>query len=449
MSLMIGVSGIRGLINETLTPELALRAGEAYGTFLGGGRLVLGRDSRPSGELFMDALEAGLLATGCEVTRVGIAMTPTVGHAIRTGGFDGGAIITASHNPAQWNGIKFLDERGVAPDPNKAGRIRELLQAANPTRITSGFQPVTRDRDAGRRHMQAVLDAIEVDLAPLRGAKIVLDSVNGAGCEFGRQFLESVGCEVIHLNGTPDGNFAHTPEPIAENLTDLCAAVRKHSAAAGFAQDPDADRLAIVDGDGTFIGEEYTLALSVASVLARRPGPVAANLSTSRLIDAIAARYHVPVIRTAVGEANVATGMLEHNAVLGGEGNGGVIDPRISWVRDSLSAMSFVLQAMAATGHPISALVDDLPRYAMIKEKFECPRERIDAATGKVAEAFASEKLSTVDGTRVDFDAGWVHVRASNTEPIIRIMAEAEDEPTARDLIDRVKAASGLDSAGS
>lgn len=445
MALMIGVSGIRGLIGETLTPHAALEFAQSYGTMLGGGRVALARDTRPSGEMFACAAAAGLIAAGCEVTDLGVAMTPTVGHAIRTGGYAGGVVITASHNPAQWNGLKFLDERGVAPDPERAQRIAQTWRDKRWTTRRDGFAPLRRDAQAGRRHADAVRAAVEVDLAGLRGTRVVLDSVNGAGCLISPEFLRELGCQVVQLNGEPTGRFAHTPEPIAENLGDLCHAVRAHQAAVGFAQDPDADRLAIVDEQGRYIGEEYTLALSVWSVLSRRVGPVAANLSTSRMIDDVAARYGCEVVRSAVGEANVAAAMAQHGCVIGGEGNGGVIDPRICWVRDSLSAMSLVLQLMAARGQTISQLVADLPGYAMVKQKIECPsREAIDAAAQRVAQAFAGERLSTVDGTRVDFAQGWVHVRASNTEPIMRVMAEAADEPTAAGLIERVRKAAGL-----
>lgn len=444
MALMVGVSGIRGLVGETLTPQVALEFCQAYGTLLGGGKVVIGRDTRPSGEMFAAAAAAGLLAAGCDVTQLGVVMTPTVGRAILDGAYRGGVIITASHNPPAWNGLKFLDERGLAPDPQRAVRIASLWGEKKFELKKAGFAPVRTDSLAGRRHVEAVIHAVEVDLAPLRGMRVVLDSVNGAGAIDSPSLLAALGCSVMHMNGEPSGHFAHTPEPTAENLTSLCAMVRDTKAAVGFAQDPDADRLALVDENGGYIGEEYTLALAVWATLLRRKGPVAANLSTSRLIDVVAERLGGTVIRTAVGEANVASAMREHQCVIGGEGNGGVIDPRICWVRDSLSAMSLTLQLMAATGKSLSQLVAQLPRLAMVKLKQEAPRERIDAATEAVARAFGGERVNRSDGTRVDFPEGWVHVRASNTEPIVRIMAEAEDESVAMDLAQRAKAAAGL-----
>ena len=444
MALMVGVSGIRGIIGETLTPQVVAEFAEAYGTCLDRGRVVLGRDTRPSGEMFTSAAEAGLTATGCAVTQLGIVMTPTIGRAITDGGYAGGVMITASHNPSQWNGLKFLSDQGLAQSPQRAREIAVIREQRRFKFEKESFTPVARDDQAGPRHVEAVLAAVEVPLEPLRGLRVVLDSVNGAGCLDSPALLARLGCEVVHLNGEPTGVFAHTPEPIAENLTGLCEAVRQTGCSIGFAQDPDADRLAIVDEAGNYIGEEYTLALATRSVLSRRPGPVATNLSTSRLVDAVAQQYGVEVLRTPVGEVNVALGVLEHRCVLGGEGNGGVIDPRITLVRDSLSAMSLVLQLMAATGKRISELVAELPRYVMIKQKFECPRERIDAATTAVADAFSSESVNRADGTRVDFERGWVHLRASNTEPIVRIIAEAQDESTASGLVARVRAAAGL-----
>jgi phosphomannomutase len=303
---------------------------------------------------------------------------------------------------------------------------------------------VTDDPAAGERHVAAVLGAQEVNVSALKGFRVVLDSVNGAGCRDTPRLLAALGCEVIHLHGAPTGEFAHRPEPIRENLGDLCAAVHRERAAIGFAQDPDADRLAIVDERGAYIGEEYTLALAVWSVLSRRPGAVAANLSTSRMVDDLAAKYGVRVLRTPVGEAHVARAMRANGCVIGGEGNGGVIDPRICWVRDSLSAVTLVLQLLAATGKSISELVAELPAYAMVKEKFEAPRERIEAAVKAVTATFAELKPHTTDGVRIDFPEGWVHLRASNTEPIMRVFAEAPTAARAAALVKQVRVAAGL-----
>ena len=443
MSLMVSISGVRGIVGQTLTPAIVLEFGQAYGDALGGGRVVLARDSRPSGPLFEAAAAAGLMAAGCHVTRLGLVMTPTVGRAIRDGHYAGGLIITASHNPTEWNGVKFLDELGVAPDPAHLRRITDF-RAAGGQHLPAQFGTETVDPQAGQRHVAAVLAARDVDLGALQGVRVVLDSINGAGGLHTPALLQSLGCEVIHINAEPNGQFAHRPEPLRENLGDLCAAVRQAHAGIGFAQDPDADRLAIVDEHGQYIGEEYTLALATQFVLARRPGPVAANLSTSRLVDDVAARFGVRVIRTPVGESHVARAMLANECVIGGEGNGGVIDPRICYVRDSLTAMSLVLQLLAATGKPVSQLVAELPRYTSVKQKYELPRDRIEAAVEAVTRSFADRQPNTADGVRVDFPEGWVHVRASNTEPILRIIAEAASDAQAAALVARVRAAADV-----
>lgn len=444
MALMVGVSGIRGLVGDTLTPTLVVEFAQAFATAMGGAKFILARDTRPSGEMYASAVATGLMSCGAQVTDLGIAMTPTAAHAIRSGGFDGGVVITASHNPPQWNGLKFLDENGLGPDPARVAGLSDIRGRAAYRLEKSTFHPLHSDSDAGRRHVAAVLSAVEVDLTPLRGMRVVLDSVNGAGGVVTPVLFETLGCELTHINALPDGQFAHPPEPVEENLGQLGEAVRNARAQVGFAQDPDADRLVVLDENGRYIGEEYTLALAVWSVLSRRPGDVAANLSTSRMIDDLAARFGCRVVRTPVGESHVARAILSRGCVIGGEGNGGVIDPRISPVRDSLSGISQVLQLLAATGRPLSRLVAELPRYVMIKQKYEAPRERIDAAVAAIRNASEGGRVDASDGVRVDFAEGWVHVRPSNTEPIVRLIAEAENAGTAERLLARVRSAGGL-----
>lgn len=442
MSLMLGVSGIRGIVGLTLTPQVAAAAGCALATHVGGGRVVVGRDSRPTGDMVRQAAISGLLAGGCEVIDLGIVSTPAVGLMVRQLDAAGGMVITASHNPAQWNGIKFLTAQGSAPPADMAERLIDLVRSgsfalADYTRVGR----LSSDSSTNQRHLDAVLGTVNVDSIRAKRFRVLLDSVNGAGGPAGRQLLNSLGCDVTHINAEPTGQFAHAPEPIAENLTDLSTQTAAANCQVGFAQDPDADRLAIVDERGTYIGEEYTLALAARQVFATRPGPAAANLSTSRMIDDLAAQAGGAccVHRSAVGEANVVEVMRRHNCVIGGEGNGGVIDPRVVYIRDSLASMALALELMATESRPLSAIVGDLPRYAMVKQKFECDRERIAGILDAVKREFASAQISTIDGVRIDWPEGWVHVRGSNTEPIMRIIAEAEDETTASELITRVR----------
>ena len=448
---MIGVSGMRGTVGGTLTPAVVTRMASAFAAWLGRGggapangthyRVVFGRDSRPSGYWVRDAAAAALIASGVEVIDLDVVTTPGVAMMVKHLGADGAMIATASHNPIMWNGLKLLNRDAVALPPEHAGAVKALYDegAANHARVEKLVPPV-KNGETHALHVKRVLDRVDVLGISTRRFKVVLDSVNGAGCVATATLLNKLGCQLVHLNGTPNGQFAHEPEPIAQNLTGLADEVRRQRAAVGFAQDPDADRVAIVDENGTYIGEEYSLALAAYLVLSKKPGGVAAaNLSTSRMIDDIAAKFGGRVARTPVGEANVIQAMLAEGATIGGEGNGGVIDPRIVPGRDSLVGMAYVLQLMAATGKTVSQLVADLPRYEIVKTKFECRREDANRAVEAVKKAFASEKVDTQDGIRIDWDRAWVHARPSNTEPIMRIIAEAPDRAEAEKRVAEVQ----------
>ncbi|MDW8263654.1 MAG: hypothetical protein RMJ35_14085, partial [Phycisphaerales bacterium] len=301
------------------------------------------------------------------------------------------------------------------------------------------LQTPTRNTEAHAVHLRRVLDHVDVLGISSRRFKIVLDSVNGAGCVPTATLLGKLGCQVVHLNGEPTGRFAHDPEPIEANLHQLSEEVRRQRATCGFAQDPDADRLAIVDENGRYIGEEYTLALCAKWILAKRKGTAVTNLSTSRMIDDIASQHGCRVVRTPTGEANVVEAMLRENATIGGEGNGGVIDPRIVPGRDSLTAIAYVLQLLSATGKTISQLVDEIPRYQIVKTRFDCPREDAERAIAALRDHFRGEKIDTRDGIRIDWPNAWVNARPSNTEPIMRIIAEAPDRAAAERLIRQVR----------
>jgi phosphomannomutase len=449
-ALMIGVSGMRGTIGGTLTPPVVSRMASAFAAWLKQTqkplngkhfRVVFGRDSRPSGFWVRDAAAGALTASGIEMIDLDVVTTPGVAMMVKHLGADAGMIATASHNPIQWNGLKLLNAQCVALPPESAEQIKALYDAgtADYVRVEKLVPPV-RNSETHALHVKRVLEYVDTLGISSKRFKVVLDSVNGAGCVATATVLSKLGCQVIHLNGTPDGQFAHEPEPTEKNLTGLAGEVRRQRAAVGFAQDPDADRLAIVDENGKYIGEEYSLALAALLVLAKRPGAVAANLSTSRMIDDLAAKYGGRVIRTSVGEANVVQAMIRENAVVGGEGNGGVIDTRIVPGRDSLVGMAFILQLMASTGKSISKLVAEIPRYEIVKTKFECRREDANRAVEAVKKAFANEKVDTQDGIRIDWDRAWVHARPSNTEPIMRIIAEAPDRATAEEKIAAVQA---------
>ncbi|MHC4343824.1 MAG: phosphohexomutase domain-containing protein, partial [Planctomycetota bacterium] len=346
---------------------------------------------------------------------------------------------TASHNPAQYNGIKLLLGNSMAPSAALAAEVRRYFDDKNFVDIgASEFGRVSSNEQTDTVHTAKVLAIIDRDKIASRKFRVALDSVNGAGGRVTKRLLTGLGCEVVAINDEPTGVFAHTPEPTAQNVTTLCDVVREQKADIGFAQDPDADRLAIVDEDGTYIGEEYTLALAAKYVFSKQPGKAATNLSTSRMIDEIATSAGGSVIRTPVGEANVAAAMLEHNCIIGGEGNGGVIDLRVSPIRDSLVAIALVLQLLAETERSVSELVAEITRYYIIKDKFQAERSAAQQILSAAKGVFAGAKVDTSDGCRFDFEDGWLHLRSSNTEPVIRVIAEARDEGIARKYVEEV-----------
>jgi phosphomannomutase len=447
--LMIGISGMRGTIGGSLTPIVVARMAAAFAAFLKSRRassgqplkVVFGRDSRPSGTWVRDAAIAALVASGLEVIDLDIVTTPGVAMMVKHLSAGAGVIATASHNPIEWNGLKLLSGDAIAPPPPDAKIIAEFYQAERAAYVpVEELIPPRRDTQTHALHVKRVLEHVDVLGISSKRYKVVLDSVNGAGCVATATLLSKLGCQFVHLNGTPDGRFPHEPEPTEKNLVSVSQEVRKHRAAVGFAQDPDADRLAIFDETGKYIGEEYSLALCAKWILSRRPGIAVTNLSSSRMLDDVAAAHGSTVVRTPVGEANVIQAMLQHGAVIGGEGNGGVIDPRIVPGRDSLVGMAYVLQLMATTNLSISQLVAQIPRYEIIKTKFACQREEAQKGVEALKARFASEKIDLQDGIRVDFADAWLHARPSNTEPIMRIIAEAPDRSKAEKLISEAQA---------
>jgi phosphomannomutase len=383
--------------------------------------------------MLASAVASGLCAVGVDVIDLGLVTTPCVGIMLRELGCDGGIVITASHNPIPYNGIKLLLANGMAPPPETAAEIRTRYFQKQFSLVSSpACGKVTTNQDADRVHIDKVLAVVEAQQIVRRKYNIVLDSINGAGARITKKLLAQLGCQVVAINDEPNGLFAHEPEPTAANLGGLCERVKEEKADIGFAQDPDADRLAVVDENGVYIGEEYTLALAAKYVYSKGKGSAAANLSTSRMIDDVAAAATGEVIRTPVGEANVAQAMLEHNCVIGGEGNGGVIDLRVGPIRDSLVAIALILQLMAETGKSVGQLVEEIGSYSMHKEKFAADSAQAARIIEMAKDKFAGAALNTSDGCRFDLDDGWIHLRTSNTEPVMRAIVEARDDSAAQ-----------------
>jgi len=435
--LIVSVSGVRGIVGRGLTADVAARFGAAFGSTVAGKRVVLCRDGRPSGDMLRHAVIAGLLELGCTVEDIGIAPTPTCGFAVRQLQAAGGIQITASHNPAQWNGLKMFGADGAVQSAENGAVVRGLYESNDFARpawdgIGTSRVPPAVEGD----HARAVLDTVSVATVASQAFRVFLDANAGAGGPLGTQLLQDLGCAVVEYECTPTGRFAHPPEPIPAHLTDVAPWVASSESAVGFVLDPDSDRLALIDETGTCISEEVTLALAVKYRLRRDKGSVVINMSTSRMVEDIARDAGCDCLRSAVGEANVVGLMRERNAIIGGEGNGGVIDPRVGWVRDPFVGMAFILSLMAEEGKPFSRLVAELPRYSMLKTKYEVSREKLAATFDALKVRWREARVNTVDGLRLDGPDWWLHVRGSNTEPVVRVIAEAPTEEQTRELCD-------------
>ena len=425
---MVSISGVRGIIGESLTPAVIQKFALAFGGYKKQGKIIVGCDSRTSGSMIRNIVKGCLAATGCTVIDVGIVATPTVQMEILRHRADGGIAITASHNPAEWNGLKFMDDNGRFLNPARAAEVYRL--ADKPVSGLAGWNRIgtdIHDGDANSSHIKNILDLKYLDIRKLkkRNFKVVVDCVNGAGGVIIPELLEALGAESRVINAKPDGQFAHTPEPLPENLTTLSKTVRENNGDIGFAVDPDVDRCAIIDNTGAAIGEEYTLAAAVKFILSKQLGPVVVNMSTSRASEDIARYYNCPFTRTKVGEINVAEEMAALNAVIGGEGNGGVILPELHLGRDAPLAIALTLQHLLEFGGTVRDLFLSLPQYRMVKNKINIEGKDPDKILEEMAERHKDKKINFLDGLKIDDEKTWIHLRKSNTEPIIRVIAEA------------------------
>ncbi|MFQ5678218.1 MAG: phosphoglucosamine mutase [Gemmatimonadota bacterium] len=445
--LIVSASGIRGIAGAALTPEVAARYGAAFAAYLGeerlgspGDHVVVGRDTRSSGPALLEAVSRGLRSGGCAVTEVGVAPTPTILLATQDDArARGAAIVTASHNPAPWNGLKLAGPEGRFLEPEAGRRVQEIYE---------GGRPESREEERGARappltgavehHLERILALPLLDPAVVakRGFRVGLDCVHGAGAVALPTLLERLGCRVVGVGLEADGRFPRNPEPTPENLEALGVLVRREGAELGMAVDPDGDRLALVDGRGLAVGEDWTLALAVELVLSRVAGPVVTNLSTSRCVQDAAERAGQPLHRAPVGEANVARRMLEVDAPIGGEGNGGVMLRSLHLTRDAPLAAALVLQLLAEREVELRELLGIWPAYRMVKRKVARPAAGLDAVyTRLLREAVGSPRIDRQDGLRLDWPGGrWVHLRPSGTEPIVRLVAEAPEAEEAERL---------------
>jgi phosphomannomutase len=436
---MISVSGIRGIVGEGLSPELLVNFSAAVGTFYGRGRVMVGRDSRVTGDMVKHAVFSGLMSVGCDPVELGVVPTPTTQLAVEHSDAVGGIVITASHNPVEWNALKLLSAKGLFLDEAQGAEVKKIAEARSfQYALWDGMGRTSSYDKAVDDHIKAVLKIPFLDLAALkkRRFKVAYDCVNGAGGVILPGLLEAFGCETFPLNQEPHGRFAHTPEPVPANLSHLGRHVRKTGADIGFAVDPDVDRLAIVAESGEPIGEEYTVTLAIGYVLSKQKGKVVVNLSTTRAVEDVAARSGAVVLRTAVGEIHVAKRMEETGAVIGGEGNGGVILPSVHLGRDAPVAIALTLQHLLEHGGKTSALWRSMPQYAMTKKKIEIGQSNPDSIIRTLGENHKAEKQNWVDGLKIERRDSWVQIRKSNTEPIIRVMSEAKTAGESEELCD-------------
>ncbi|MBW3552121.1 MAG: phosphoglucosamine mutase [Gemmatimonadetes bacterium] len=450
--LMVSVSGVRGRVGEALTPDVVARFAAAFGAYMieragGRARVVLGRDSRTSGPMLSRAVSAALEGVGCDVIEVGLVPTPTALMAVRYHGATGGIVVTASHNPVEWNALKLASDAGMFLDADEAAEMRGHLDRDVPWKGWDGLGKVTCDDGAAERHVAAILELPYLNVEAIRERRftVALECIRGAGAVTLPRLLDALGCEVHGLNLEPDGRFPRKPEPVAENLGELADLVRKTGADVGLATDPDADRLSLVDERGRAIGEDYTLALAARVVLKHRIGPVVTNLSTSRVVEDAARDAGAPFHRASVGEINVARRMQREGAVIGGEGNGGVILPDIHHTRDAQVAAALVLQLLAETGQRVSEIVAGSPGYAIVKDSVARPPGDLEPAYARLEEELGAGTTDRQDGLWLGWSESgkWLHFRPSGTEPIVRMIAEAPTREEAQSLVDAARRALG------
>ena len=444
MSLMISVSGIRGVFGTDLTPENLTRFTAAFGHWSGSGKIVVGRDTRVTGQICEDIVCAVLQSVGCDVVKVGVAPTPTVAMGVLKHQADGAIIISASHNPEEWNALKLLNDKSEFLDESQGKKVIEISKEQSYSyKNYDKVGTVTEDHELLDYHIKKILDLpyIDRDLIASKNFSVAIDPVNGTGAVSLPQLFEALGVDTVHaINDEPTGIFAHVAEPLPEHLGDICNLVKEKNCDLGIVTDPDADRLALVTDKGNLFGEEYTQAAAFDFLLDKKTGPCATNLSSSRVAEDVAKKYEQKCHRSSVGEINVVKKMQEVDAVIGGEGNGGVINPDLHYGRDALVGTAMILQLLAERDITADDYRKSLPDYYMRKSKMQLADIDGDALLEKAKSKYEDYNPDTTDGVKIDFEDGWVHLRKSNTEPIIRIYSEGISPEKAKELAEEVVA---------
>lgn len=442
-ALMVSVSGIRGRVGGALTPEIIAKYAAGFGAWAtrrgSSNRIVVGRDSRVSGPMFHRVVLSALQSVGCTVVDIGLTTTPTCQLAVEHHHAAGGLMISASHNPIEWNALKFIGPTGLFLENAEGVEMRALVESGIPRATWDKLGSIETDDRAVQRHLDRVLSIPYLDIEGIRRRRfrVALDCVHGAGAVIMPALLDRLGCVVTAINLETDGRFPRPPEPVAENLGELERLVLGSEAAIGFAVDPDVDRLALVSDAGKAIGEDFTLALAARLVLRHKRGSVVTNLSTSRIVEDVAQEAGVAVVRSPVGEVNVAVRMRDEGAPIGGEGNGGVILSEVHLGRDAPVGAALILQLLHEENRPLSKIVAGLPRYVIVKDKLDRPAASLDTVYDSLRAAFPGATADSQDGLRLSWADRWVHVRPSGTEPIVRVIAEAPTDLQARELVSK------------
>jgi phosphomannomutase len=440
--LKIGITGVRGIVGESFTPELVVEFAQAFGTYMDGGRILVCRDTRPSGPMVRAGVSAGLLAAGCEVIDLDVCTTPSMQLAITQLGAVGGIAITAGHNPEQWNALKFVRGDGLYLNSTQGEELLDIYHQGEFIKI--GWDKIKtgiKSLDATSHHIKKLKRAFDLEAIRAKHFRVAVDCCNGACARLIPRWLAELGCEVLALNDDTSAPFPHSPEPKPETMAQLRAVVKAGGADIGFAHDADGERLGIVTEQGEPLSEELTLTLATEIRLQQQVGPIVTNVSTGSAVDQIAARHGASVVRTPVGQAYISEAMLEHEAVLGGEGSGGIAVPEVHPTHDSAAAIGLILERLARNGERVSELVGQLPRLTLIKHNIQLEPNRLYSILQSFRLLVEREQLvhDLTDGIKVSLPDGWVHARASNTESMIRLIVEAEDGPRARQLLEWVR----------